>query len=79
MRWAGRLLVGASIALWLTWLGWRLATMNGVVGAVVFVLEVVALSVAVVLSASLWNAPHGVATGAQRRAARRGDSPLPET
>lgn len=79
MRWTGRLLVGASIGLWLTWLGWRLTTMNGVVGAFVFVLEVVALSAAVVLSASLWNAPHGVATGAQRRAARRGDGPLPET
>ncbi len=79
MRWTGRLLVGASIALWLTWLGWRLATINGVVGTVVFVLEVVALAAAVVLSAALWNAPHGVATSTQRRAARVGASPLTET
>ena len=79
VRWTGRLLVGASILLWLRWLGWRVVAMTGPVSLVVFVLEVFALAVAAVLSAALWNAPTGVATRSQRRSARRGDTPLPET
>ena len=53
--------------------------MNGVVGLVVLVLEVVAFAVASVISLALWQAPVSSVTGAQRRASRRVDVALPET
>ena len=74
------MLAVAAMVAWLIWLGWRVSSpMNGVVGLVVLVLEVVAFAVASVISLALWHAPATSATGAQRRASRRGDVGLPET
>ncbi len=80
VRLTGRLLAVASLVAWLVWLGWRVSSpMNGVVGFVVFLLEVAAFTAATVVSIALWHAPATSATSAQRRASRRGDVALPET
>ncbi|HYN31160.1 MAG TPA: hypothetical protein VES40_00930 [Ilumatobacteraceae bacterium] len=80
VRWTGRVLVVASTVAWLVWLGWRVSSpMAGFVGFAVLVLEVVAFTVATVISLALWHAPATTATSAQRRASRRGDVALPET
>ena len=51
----GRLVVVASFGLWLVWLAWRVtAPMAGPVGLAVLLLELVAIAVAVVVSAALW-------------------------
>lgn len=74
------MLVVAAMVAWLIWLGWRVSSpMNGVVGPVVLVLEVVAFAVASIISLALWHAPTTSATSAQRRASRRADAALPET
>jgi len=74
------LLVGAGLALWFVWLGWRLVSpMHGIVGVTVFVLELIALGASISISAALWIGPDQSATAVQRRAARRRETPLPET
>ncbi|TFH19576.1 MAG: hypothetical protein E4H05_04290 [Acidimicrobiales bacterium] len=80
VRWTGRLLVVAALVTWLGWFGWRASSpMNGIVGYIAFVLEVVAFIAAGAISLALWHAPATGPTGAQRRAARHGDVALPET
>lgn len=54
----GRLVVVASLGLWVVWLAWRVTSpMAGPLGIVVLLLELVAIAVAVVISAALWTAP----------------------
>jgi hypothetical protein len=80
VRWTGRLLVVVALVAWLGWFGWRVSSpVHGIVGLVAFVLEVVAFVAAVVISLALWHPSATSPTGAQRRAARRGDAALPET
>jgi hypothetical protein len=80
VRMSGRLLAVAALVAWLVWLGWRVSSpMNGIVGFVVLLLEVIAFVVAVVISTALWHAPATDATTAQRRASRRSGVALPET
>lgn len=56
-RWTGRLLCIAGFASWAAWFVWRLGSgVPGPVGAGVFVLELVAMSVAAVITAALWSA-----------------------
>lgn len=70
LRWTGRLVVGASLGLWLVWLAWRVTSpMAGPVGLVVLLLELVSIVVAVVVSAALWTVPPR-ATGRTRSAER---------
>ena len=58
VRWTGRLVVVASLGLWLVWLAWRVTSpMAGPIGLVVLLLEVVSLAVAAVVSAALWSVP----------------------
>ena len=58
IKWTGRVVVVASLGLWLVWFAWRVTSpMVGPVGVVVLVLELAALAVAVVVSAALWSAP----------------------
>lgn len=68
VRWSGRLVVVASLGLWVVWLLWRVTSpMTGPVGIVVLMLELVSIAVAVVISAALWSVPS--------RAAGRTQSP----
>jgi len=81
VRWTGRFLVVAGLALWATWLGWRLTTpMLGVAGVAVFALELLSLAATVVLSAALWSAPRRSANPAEpSTGSGAGAAPLPET
>ena len=59
-RSTGRLLCAAGLASWAAWLIWRLASgIPGPVGVVVFLLEVLAVSVAAVITVALWSAQPG--------------------
>lgn len=61
------MLVLAGFGLWFVWLGWRLAApMHGVVGLLVFALELIAVGAAAAVSAALWYAPERPPTGADR-------------
>jgi hypothetical protein len=56
----GRLVVVASLGLWVVWLAWRVTSpMTAPLGIAVLVLELVAIAVAVVVSAALWTAAPG--------------------
>lgn len=80
VRWAGRCLVVASLGLWIGWLAWRVtAPMPSVLGPLVFVLELAAVAVAVVLSAAMWSAAPVAVTSRQRRASRSPSGLLPQT
>lgn len=80
VRWSGRLLVVAGAALWLAWLGWRVSSpIHGLVGILVLVLELAALTAAVLVAAALWPAPNRSATTSERRASLRRTAQLPVT
>jgi hypothetical protein len=79
-RWTGRLLVVASLALWLGWLGWRIASGPvGVVGGVVLLAELAAIVVAAVVSMALWHGPARAVTSRERAVARDPRTPLAST